>query len=67
MGSDGIPDGMIELWTIETETAPGELFIDDLVETKEEAAKILETRGSNWSTQKIVVPYRKPAITEGRE
>jgi hypothetical protein len=57
--SDGIPDGMRFLWTIEKPMNNG-ILIDDLKDTQEGAAEEIEKRGSPWTTARIVVPYKAP-------
>ena len=59
MSNDSVPDGMVVLWTIECPEGDG-LFIDDLLDTQEEAHAEVRRRGAPWRTQRIVVPYRNP-------
>lgn len=59
-----VPEGMMELWTVERPTIlqgvrPG-ILIDDLMETEDEAIAEIAKRGRPWSTRRIVVPYGKP-------
>lgn len=58
-----VPEGMMELWTIEKPIfkngRPG-LLIDDIKETEDEVIAELARRGRPWSSRRIVVPYRKP-------
>jgi hypothetical protein len=51
-----VPDGMVELWTIERPADDG-VLIDDLKQTEREARAEVERRGWPWSTTRIVVPY----------
>lgn len=60
---DEVPEGMVELWTIEKPTIvrSGRLgvLIDDIMETEDEAIAEIAKRGRPWSTRRIVVPYGK--------
>lgn len=52
-----IPEGMMEIWTIERPLYGGRVLIDDIKETKEEAEAEVESRGNPWRTIRLVVPY----------
>lgn len=53
-----VPEGMMEIWTIERELFEG-VLIDDIKETKAEAIAEVERRGHPWRTIRLVVPYNK--------
>jgi hypothetical protein len=53
-----VAEGMMEVWTVERQTVRG-VFIDALHSTREEAEADLATRGPQWSSRRLVVPYGK--------
>lgn len=58
--TDVMPDGMCTVWTVERPDDAEGVFIDDLVDTEEEALDIIATKPDwhIWATVKLVVPYK---------
>lgn len=52
-----IPDGMMEVFTIERPTEGGGALIDDMRTTREEADEEVARRGAPWRSTRLVVPY----------
>lgn len=55
-----VPDGMVEMWTIEKPVGTDGVFIDDIVDSEPEALAEVQRRGEPWTTTRLVVPYREP-------
>lgn len=56
MTNDPVPEGMMEVFTVERPQGKG-VLIDDLKSTAEEADAEVERRGPPWQSVRLVVPY----------
>lgn len=56
-----IPEGMMEVWTIERPTGQGRgVLIEDMKTTEAEADAEIARRGWPWRSVRLVVPYNDP-------
>lgn len=55
-----IPDGIVELWTVECSDGADGIYIDDLRDTEDEALMEIANKEhpEEWSTTKVVCEYK---------